>query len=302
MRRWIPSTTALRCFEAAGRLESFTRAAAELNLTQGAVSRQIRLLEDFVGQPLFVRARQRVTLSQAGRTYIAEITPLLEELEFATLKLTAYRDKAGGLNIGAYPTLGSRWLLAFLLAFAKAEPEISTNLITYVDNSGFDPDTIDIGIVQGEPPWPGMRADRLMAEDLTPVAAPGLFDGGDRVGDPHALLEHTLLQHTTRPESWKIWFETQGREPPQTVSGPLFSQFQIIIEAAVAGHGIAMVPLFLVAAELGDRRLVIPHDHMARTASGYYLLTPVKKVGIRRIEAFRDWFLESVRRDYPEET
>lgn len=298
MRRWIPSTTALRCFLAAGRLESFTQAATELNLTQGAVSRQIRLLEEIVGQPLFVRSRQRVTLSQAGRMYLEEIAPLLEGLELATLKLTSYQDKAGGLNIGSYPTLGSRWLLSFLLSFARAEPEISTNLITYVDNSGFDADMIDIGIVQGAPPWPGVRADLLMAEDLVPVAGPGLFYGGDRVDDPYALLDHTLLQHTTRPESWKIWFETQGLELPQTVSGPFFSQFQIIIEAAVAGHGVALVPLILVTAELGDGRLVIAHDHMARTDSSYYLLTPSRKVGVRRIEAFREWFLGAVRLEY----
>lgn len=297
MRRWIPSTKSLRCFEAAARLENFTRAAEELNLSQGAVSRQIQILEELVGQPLFVRTRQRVKLTQAGQSYLAEITPLLAGLELATLKLTSYRDKAGGLNVGTYPTLGSRWLLAHLLHFARSEPEISANLITYVDNAQFDPDVIDIGIVQGDPPWPGLRCDYLMPEDLAPVAAPALLEGQPPIEAPEQLLRFSLLQHTTRPESWKIWFESQGHDSPKSLAGPHFSEFQIIIEATLAGHGIAMLPLVLVGKELAAGRLRIAFDHVARPKSAYYLLTPNRKIGIKRIETFRDWLLAEVRRE-----
>ncbi|MBB3066253.1 LysR substrate-binding domain-containing protein [Limibacillus halophilus] len=289
MRRSLPSTTALLCFEAAARSGSFTQAAVEVNLSQSAVSRQIAILENFLHRPLFTRVRQRVRLTDAGARYLAEIVPLLEDLESTTLRLRSFDLREGSINVGVYPTLGSRWLLPLLLAFAEAHPEFSTNSITYLRNEEFDPERIDIGIVQGDPPWRGLQSDFLMPEDLAPVASPRLIDRS--FDAPEELLEFRSLQHTTRPLSWPIWFKSLGRELAAPPSGLMFSQFEMVIEAALSGHGIAILPLVLVRRELAAGRLILAHSHVARPQSAYYLVIPDAKRATPKIECFRRWIL-----------
>ncbi len=290
MRRTLPSTMALQCFEIAARNESFSQAARVLNLTQSAVSRQIRLLEEFVEQPLFERARQRVKLTAAGLLYLNEVLPMLQNLEASTLKLRSFQSLGGGLNIGCYPTLGTRWLLPYLLRFASEIPDITTNTITYLDNDHFDESIIDIGIVQGHPPWKGSRAEWLMAEDLVAVASPSLVK--EPALDPAELLSNRLLNHVTRPLSWQIWFETQSHEVPDLPSGLFFPQYEMVIEATVAGYGVSILPLVLIQKELDAGSLCLAHHHVARTESAYYLLTPLNKVSIPKINVFRQWLLK----------
>ncbi len=289
MRRTLPSTIALQCFEAAARNESFSQAARVLNLTQSAISRQIRLLEEFVEQPLFERARQRVTLTAAGQLYFDEVLPILQNLETSTLKLRSFQTLSGGLNIGCYPTLGTRWLLPYLLRFANDVPGITTNTITYLDNQHFDANIIDIGIVQGNPPWKGARADWLMKEELVVTASPTLIT--KPVNDANDLLDHRLLYHGTRPKSWHIWFETLFQDVPDLPGGLNFPQYEMVIEATVAGYGVSILPLVLIQKELADGSLCLAHPHIARTQSAYYLLTPLNKVSMPKINLFRQWLL-----------
>lgn len=292
MRRHIPSTMALICFEAAARCENFTQAATEINLTQSALSRQINLLEEMVGQKLFLRSRQRVKLSNAGLFYLSQIQPLLESIEVATLRMPSFEDVSGALNIGTYPTLGSRWLMAHLLGFTKENPEINTNIVTYLDNSYFDPDNIDIGIVQGDPPWADCQQDFLFSEELAAIASPKLLDKA--VSNPLHLIDHRLLVHNTRPISWDIWFDSVGVSKPETQSILVFPQFDMIIEATLEGHGIAMLPLLLIERELASGRLILAHDHIAKPESGYYLISPNHKAKTPKVDAFRNWMLSHV--------
>lgn len=292
MRRTIPSTIALQCFEAAALNESFSQAARALNLTQGAISRQIRLLEEFVEQPLFERVRQRVTLTAAGSLYLDEVLPALQNLEASTLKLRSFQNLGGGLNVGCYPTLGTRWLLPYLLRFANDLPDITTNTITYLDNAHFDAKVIDIGIVQGDPPWEGFRTDWLMAEELAIVASPLLLEAP--VSNATDLLDQRLLNHVTRPHSWRIWFESQQQAVPDLPSGLYFPQYEMVIEATVAGYGVSILPLILIQKELAAGSLRLAHPHIAQTDSAYYLLTPLNKVYIPKINVFRQWLLEAL--------
>lgn len=293
MRRKLPSTMSLQCFELAARLENFTQAAITLNMTQSALSRQIKLLEELVGQPLFLRSRRRVKLSPAGHSYLAAVLPMIDELEAATLKMQSFQDISGGINVGTYPTLGARWLLPYLLDFQQVQPDINLNTITYLDNSQFDPNVIDIGIVQGDPPWPGMRVDYLMAESLAPIASPSLVP--KPFADPAQLMTQRILHHTTRPESWKIWFNDLAAILPEEGNSLRYSQYEIIIEAISAGHGIGMLPMILVQQELKEGKLIQAHHHQACPRSAYYLVTPLHKVGISKIESFRNWFLQEVK-------
>jgi LysR family transcriptional regulator, glycine cleavage system transcriptional activator len=290
MRRRIPSTTALLCFEAAARTENFARAAETLNMTQSALSRQIQNLESYVKQLLFIRAKQRVRLTVAGKTLLGEISPQLEAIEATLLKIRSHDATDGALNVGVYPTLGSRWLMPKIVSLAESQPGLTLNTITFLSNAEIDASLIDLAIVQGDPPWPGFRADALMSETLVVVASPSLTNLHQ---DPHELMEHRILQHTTRPGSWDIWLQAQGLELPCRIIGPMFSQFEMLIDAIKACHGIAIVPKILVERELTQGTLVRAHPFEVTPESAYYLLTPTVKIGIGKIERLRKWFLKT---------
>ncbi|MBQ4826183.1 LysR family transcriptional regulator [Leisingera sp. HS039] len=289
MRRKIPPTSALLCFEAAARAGSFAGGAREMNLSQSAFSRQIQSLEALTGQTLFKRERQRVQLSGAGRMLQEELAPQLEALEATFYRLRTRDNPYGALNIGTYPTLGSRWLMPRLATLAQAQPRLTINTITYLDNSQVDPSLVDLAIVQGDPPWPGFRADLLMPETLIAVAAPDLLDGP--LPSAAGLLEFPALQHSTRPLSWQIWFEDQTGSLTPRPTGPLFSQFEMLIDAVKYGHGVAILPELLVRRDLSEGTLIQAHPHRCTPASAYYLLTPQAKTGTSRIERVRDWLL-----------
>lgn len=290
-RRTIPSSASLIAFEAAARCGSFTRAARELNLTQGAISRQIRVLEDQSGQQLFVRERQRVQLSPAGEVYLEAVSPLLEALEVATLKLQSWRDLAGLLTVATYPTLCARWLSPHLFAFGDAFPDIDLATLTFLDNTAMENAEADIMIVQGDPPWPGMQADFLMQEKIGPVCTPQLADGH---GSFNALMAAVpLLRNATRPLSWELWLRDAGNLAEEIRPGRelVLPQFEMIVEAVRAGRGVGIIPHLLVAEELANGSLVPAHDHVMTSGAGYYLLSPLHERHDPRIEAFREFLL-----------
>jgi len=149
---------------------------------------------------------------------------------------------------------------------------------------------VDLAIVQGDPPWNGYRVDYLMGETLVAVAAPGFLES--TVDQPTDLLNFRILQHSTRPETWNIWLADQNRSLPHRIIGPMFSQFEMLIDAVKGGHGLAILPRVLVERDLSDGTVVIAHPHEAIPQSAYYLLTPDMKVGVQKIERLRKWFLE----------
>ncbi|WP_075996460.1 LysR substrate-binding domain-containing protein [Salaquimonas pukyongi] len=290
-RRTIPTSASLIAFEAAARCGSFTRAARELNLTQGAISRQIRVLEEQSGQQLFVRERQRVRLSPAGEAYLEAVSPLLEALEIATLKLQSWRDLAGSLTVATYPTLCARWLSPHLFAFTDAFPGIDLATRTFLDNTAMEDAKADILIVQGDPPWPGMQADFLMQEKIGPVCTPQL---AGRHGSFKALMAGApLLRNATRPLSWELWLRDAGHSTEEIRPGRelVLPQFEMIVEAVRAGRGVGILPHQLVAEELASGSLAFAHDHVMTCGAGYYLLSPLRDRRDPRIEAFREFLL-----------
>ena len=292
MRRRIPSITALLCFEAAARTENFAQAAKDLNMTQSALSRQIQTFEAFIKQQLFTRVKQRVKLTSAGKRLISELTPQLEQIEASLLKICSHGDLEGAVNIGTYPTFGSRWLMPKLMEISQKLPGFILNTITYLANRDIDPSLVDIAIVQGDPPWKGFRSDYFFSETLVVIANPEfkMVSGGD----PLLLLKQRILQHTTRLDSWKIWLNSQNLNLQKPIIGPMFSQFEMLIDAVKGGHGIAVIPKLLVDKELVDGQLVLAHSHEYTSESAYYLLTPCVKVGTPKIERIRKWLLHHV--------
>ena len=286
----VPSLSALAAFEAAARHGSFTRAAEELNLTQGAVSRQVAHLEKVLGVSLFERVKKRVSLTAAGAAYANEIRDGLSRLAAATVSAMAFRGAAGVLHLAILPTFGTRWLIPRLPRFTEAHPGITINFTTRLVPFDFAREQVDAAVHFGAENWPGARLHRLMGEEVVPVAAPSLLA---RIGITEAadMLRAPLLQQSTRPRAWANWLEQQGLAPERALMGPRFEQFAMIAQAAVAGLGLAIVPRFLVEEELRSGSLVIPIDRPVTGKDGYYLVYPEEKANLPTVIAFRDWLL-----------
>ena len=287
MRRIIPSTPALLCFEAAARAQSFVQAAHHMNMSQSALGRQIKGLEAQIGLPLFHREKQRVRLTGVGRNLLEEVSPQLVALEEIFHRLRAHTEPEGSFVIGCDPTLGRRWLMPLLRQMRVDFPGLTVNTVTFLENDQIDASVLDLAIAQGDPPWPDFRADLLMGEELIAVCAPGFA----RTTDPETLLDLPALQHRTRPRSWRIWFDGQGIAMPRNPTGPMFSQFDMLIDAACHGQGVAVVPKLLVKDELEAGRLTFAHPFICTPISAYYLLTPQAKAGTGRVDRVRGWIM-----------
>lgn len=292
-RRLLPSMSALTAFEAAARAGSFTVAARELALTQGAVSRQIKALEDQLGVPLFVRQGLRVVLTPAGDAYAQEVRGALHRIRSASLRVIG-APGGGVLKLAILPTFGTRWLVPRLPAFQQAHPHVIIHFSTKLAPFDFAIEDLDAAIHFGDPDWPDAECDRLMDEEVLPVCAPS-FLTAHPVAAAADLAALPLLHTTTRPGAWSEWFAAQGIDRYDG-AGMHFEQFATTAQAAAAGLGVAMLPTLLVDAELrlGDLvpALVRPH----RSSKAYYLVHPVSRGGYPPFAAFRRWLLAEARR------
>ncbi|WP_404373089.1 transcriptional regulator GcvA [Sphingomonas sp. MMS24-J45] len=291
-RRLLPSLTALRTFEAVARCMSFTEAAGELNVTQSAASRQVRVLEDYVGGPLFMRTRGRLELTEEGRAYAAELKDALDRMELATLQAMTFERGGGVLRIGALPTFATRWLIPRLSGFTKAHPKITLNLTAGDGTVDFSAQGIDLAIRFGTGQWPDAVSYRLgLREEMIVVCSPELLERGIVPDDPMCLADHVLLQHTTRPLAWSQWLTDAGITDLNPEMGPSFEHFFMLIQAAVAGLGLALLPRFLIDDELRSGALVSPFARNTIYDGGYYLICPTARRDLSKIRAFRDWLL-----------
>jgi LysR family glycine cleavage system transcriptional activator len=292
-RTLLPGIPALQAFEAAARLGSFTRAAEELKLTQGAVSRQVALLEETIGVPLFDRVRQRVSPTAAGAAYAEEVRDVLSRLKAATLNAMTGRNAVGGkLILATLPTFGTRWLIPRLPAFFREHPEVTIDFSTRIGSFDFAREAIDAAIHFGDAEWPGSgtKMHRLMGETIVPVASPD-FVAREGVGTPADVLRVPLLRQATRPNAWAEWITACGLDPKRAQPGPSFEQFAMVAQAAAAGLGMAIVPRFLVEEEIAAGRLVVVFDRPLRSRQAYWLVYPEARAERPALAAFREWLL-----------
>jgi len=291
-RRYLPSISLLTAFEAASRTESFTAAAQELSLTQGAVSRQIQSLEEQLGVKLFRRERKRVHLTAAGEAYAREIREALKQIARASLTLQA-NPEGGKLNLAILPTFGTRWLAPRLNDFLAANPGITVNLSTRILPFDLEAEHFDAAIQYGPGTAQGTESVKLLEEDLLPVCAPDLME---RLGIRTAadIAKAPLLHIETRPHVWKQWLMAQGISDVPA-SGMLFDQFATIAQAAGHGVGFALLPRFLIERELEEGRLVVAFDRPLSGVGGYYLVWPRAKGGYPPLVRFRAWIMEEIR-------
>jgi len=295
MRRRLPSTQALACFEAAARHQSYTRAAQELALTQGAVSRQVALLESFLGLPLFKRTQRGMALTPAGVDYARQVRLRLDGLERDTLDLVARQGEGAALTLGAVPTFATRWLIPRLPLLAQAHPGLRVNIEARTRPFLFSESGIDAALFAGTPEqvaqWAGTRCTMLLPEEVLPVCSPALLPQGHEL-TPEGLRDLPLLQQSTRPDGWRHWFDAQQVDAPQAGRGPRYELFSMLAMAATHGMGVALMPLLLIRGELARGELVVACPRPLGDERAYYLITPETSAGNPALERFRSWVLQ----------
>lgn len=295
MRRKLPSTAALAAFDAAARHQSFTKAAAEMSLTQSAICRQIASLETFVGLKLFRRSRRGVTLTQAGMSYSAVVARRLDEVERDTLDLMATRGEGGAIELAAVPTFATRWLIPRLSDFAQRAPNVTVNIMPQSRPFLFEGTSFDAAIYAGDGHWPGTESMPLMREHLVAVCAPALIKPHTSI-TPAQFAPYPLLQQSTRPYAWRTWFDTHGVSHSHDLAGPRYELFSMLIQAALHGLGIALVPSLMVEEELAAGKLVVACDLPSAQDKTYYLVVPEWKADNPLLRAFSTWLADEARR------
>lgn len=293
-RRILPSLNALKTFEAVARHNSFTRAAEELNVTQSAASRLVHSLEDYLEVPLFTRRSRRIQLTDQGLYYSRLVSRSLDLLEAGTVELMSSKAGKGMLSVGMLPTFGTRWLLPRLPSFQKLYPDVSVNVVSSDGDLDFTRERIDIAIRFGHGEWSDAIIDPLMSEEVQVVCSPVLLEGKPPLHSPAQLASFRLIDHSTRPESWEHWFRSIGSDLPSIDWGPRLEHFFMIIEAAKAGLGMALLPTFLIEEELAAGQLISPFPERISGPGAYYLVTPETKAGLPRVMIFRQWVLDQL--------
>ena len=292
MRRKIPPLQSLLCFDAAARHQSYTRAADELALTQGAVSRQIASLEAFLSTPLFRRTRHGVLLTDAGVAYARQVASRLAALERDALDAMAQPSGGGTLQIATVPTFGTRWLVPRLPDLARQCPDITIHLDTRTRPFLFADTTFDAALFAGTPEqlaqWPGTRTALLMREDVVAVASPQLLAGCKRWRAAD-LAQLPLLQQSTRPNAWREWFDAQGVEAPHASRGPRYELFSMLAVAASQGMGLALIPTMLIEDEFARGDLVLASSHRQVDARGIHWVVPDGRDGHPLLARFEAW-------------
>jgi LysR family glycine cleavage system transcriptional activator len=289
----LPPLNALRAFEAAARHLSITVAADELHVTPGAVSRQIKLLEDTLGLQLLHRGHRQITLTRPGADYFRAVSKAVDALREATRRITR-RAQRKQLKVRAYTTFAMRWLIPRLSGFQSAHPEIEVLLTASLEDVDFRREDLDAAIRLGDGQWPGVNRHRLVDNVLAPVCSPALLKGRAKLLRKPADLRHfTLLHSIARPDDWAYWLDANdASQQVDAASGMTYQSSAMAYAAAVEGQGLAMAQRFLVEDDLRAGKLVMPFKKTVDMGDyTYYLLTPAGRPESASMKQFRAWLL-----------
>jgi LysR family glycine cleavage system transcriptional activator len=290
----LPSLNGLRAFEAAARHLSFTNAASELNVTQTAISHQIKRLEEELGIRLFVRQNRALALTAEAREYLPGVRAAFNDLRLATDRLLR-RDNDHVLTVSTLASLAAKWLLPRLAMFQEAHPGIDVRITTSTSLVDFKNGDVDAAIRYGRGQWGGLRADWLMADQLFPVCSPALLTGNHPLRCPEDLKDHVLL-HTSNANSddWRLWLTAAGLPTNlSTHPGVTFDLIFMTVQAAIDGIGVAMGRTSYVEADIAKGRLVVPFKITLPADAGFYLVYPEATADTPKLAAFRQWLRAS---------
>lgn len=293
----LPPLNALKVFEAAARHMSFTKAAEELHVTPGAVSQQIKTLEDFIGGRLFRRTKRALLLTDAAQASLPILREAFDKLDEAARILTA-RGDSRRLTVSVAPSLAAKWLVPRLDRFQEKNPDIEVWISADMEVVDFAVDDVDLAIRYGAGTYPGLEVELLMEESILPVCSPRLLQGDNPLRTPSDLAFHPLL-HDGSPDTeehfssnWAMWLKAAGVTGVDAKRGATFNQSSLAIEAAVAGKGVALAKSTIALADLEAGRLVAPFDLSTPSSFSYFLVHPASKARNNAVKAFKKWLRE----------
>lgn len=291
----LPSLNGLRAFEAAARHLSFTQAAAELNVTQTAISHQIRRLEEELGLRLFIRRNRALALTAKAKDYLPGVRAAFNDLRLATDRLLR-KDADNVLTVSTLASLAAKWLLPRLSTFQEAHPGIDVRITTSTSLVDFRSGDVDAAIRYGRGHWPGVRAQWLMADELFPVCSPALLAGNKPLRSPEDLTRYTLLHSSGGyDDDWRLWLTAAGL--PANISkqpGLSFDLIFMTVQAAIDGIGVAMGRTSYVQDDIAKGRLVVPFKIALPADAGFYLVSPEALEAPPKLRLFQDWLLAAV--------
>ena len=299
MMRRLPPLNALRAFEAVARHLSIAKAADELSVTPAAVSHQIKTLEDHLGVRLLQRDGRTTMLTEAGQACLPGIRSGFESLAAAIQELDRL-GASGILNVSVAPSFAAKWLVPRLDRFTERFPDIDVRVSASMQLADFESDGVDLAIRYGAGRYPGLAVELLLREEVMPVCAPALLNGTPSLDAPAALANVTLL-HDDSPEqdlscpTWPMWLKAAGVVGVDGKRGTRFNQSSLVIEAAVAGKGVALAKATLAAADLKAGRLVKPFEGTLPVEFAYYVVCPKARLESRKVLAFREWLQEEAK-------
>ena len=297
MLRRLPSLNALKAFEAAARHESFTRAAEELFVTQGAVSHQVKALETDLGFKLFNRERQRLVITDAGRDYLNVVRDAFDRIALGTARLTQ-RQSSGVLTISTSPDFAAKWLVHRLGRFGEMHSGIDLRVSATMHHVDFAREDVDIAVRHGvgEASWQGLAGERLATEKLFAVCSPTLMRRKSKIPTPADVLDLPLL-HLDDHSGWKRWFEAAQVKAPKSLQGVVLNRASMVIDAAINGQGVALARSTLAAWDLINKRLVAPFSMSLPLTTAYWIVAPQASAELPKIATFRSWLLAEAKED-----
>ena len=300
MVRRLHPLNALRAFEAAGRHLSFVKAADELHVTPGAISHQIKGLEDYLSVALFRRLPQRVLLTDTGQAFLSELRDCFARVDRAVDRvLESNNHQNDPLTVSVAPVFATKWLGPRLQRFYRTNPEIDLRISTSLKTIDFHRDSFDAAIRLGRADYPGLESIKLFDESVTPMCSPRLLEGDPPLKTPEDLRHHILLHDdsltfdTTAPH-WGSWLEAAGVARVDAKRGPHFSHPDHALQAAIDGAGVVLGWRTLAHADLMAGRVVAPFDIILPLPLSFYLVYPKDHSNRAKVAAFRQWLLQEL--------
>jgi len=296
MARRLPPLNALKAFEAAARHLSFTLAAEELNVTQAAISHQVKGLEEHFGFPLFERKVRALRLTSQGAQYLPEISRALDTIEVATARLSPEEEAEGILTVSTAPSFLSRWLIPKLMNWQETHPEIELRLTSTVKLANFTSDDVDVAIRYGRGDWPDLASEMLFHEETFPVCSPGFLKSGAPIHEPKDLIGRTLIHVAVWSDAWRLWLRAAGVEDMDAEKGLVFDTVDDALRAAAQGLGVALGRQQMTDEDLDTGRLIRPFDFSFPVDYAHYLVYPQGALARPKIKAFREWVFKQAAR------
>lgn len=286
----LPPLNALRAFEAAARLQSFSRAGEELHVTHTAISHQIKRLEAWFGRPLFHREGRGVRLTRAGKALSEQVSESLSDISGTCERLMA-GDRQNAITVGCIPSIASRWLVPRLKEFSRRQPAIEFQVLYARADERLSDRDYDVLITTGRDPSPGTKSVKLFSRVNKPVCSPRYLEREGPLASASDIVEADLLHDETR-EAWKMWFATAGLSDAPTGGGPVFEDFNLLATAVIAGHGVALCPVEVFREELARGDLVVLSEIETNADEGYFAITKSPPPTTARL--FTEWFVAAV--------